>query len=373
MNDRPPNGRVPHTQFNSLGGPKVGSFGSTLRKAIKSDFGSAKAFAKVLGVSEGRVSQIASGQDDINPETLARVLNALHSVESQERVHAAWISECAPLPRFDDQRLAPEAILSEVQRLWQNGFPARGLALAKGQRQLTSDSTLWYELTSLIAKVALTLEKKAEATTVLREMEVQARKDNERTHLLTALYLKGCVLRNSDRITADQIDAVRKPALELAYGHDPDHKDEVWRQHKADLDRDFALHVLALYEFRNLPSGALPEAKKAVQRSIDATDFSSTRYLGLEVRARLEVALHEPFAAEETIESMDGVDHTDLADLAEKLDILRARIAIERGEREEAVALLSSVAEACFARMNFHHFRVADRLLARIVSERACF
>jgi|SRR5579871_1697671 len=98
----------------SLAQPKHESFGLALRAVIKEEFGTSRAFAAALGVSEGRVSQLMSGAESIAASTLEEILATFESVGRQERVHQAWIASFAPSPLQVASAQESEAVASDL-------------------------------------------------------------------------------------------------------------------------------------------------------------------------------------------------------------------------------------------------------------------
>lgn len=124
--------------------------------------------------------------------------------------------------------------------------------------------------------------------------------------------------------------------------------------------------MLEAHSRRSVATEVLQQAVAAVDRSIEAGGDQSFRYMGLEVRSRVELALGEVFKAEETLDEVEASGFSSGSDLKEKYLLGRARIAIERGERRRASKLLEETSESAFSVMNLHHHRMADTEHARL-------
>ncbi|HEY3780313.1 MAG TPA: hypothetical protein VGL56_04460 [Fimbriimonadaceae bacterium] len=352
----------------SLGKTKSESFGSALQAAVRVEFGSNKEFAKALGVSQGRVSQLIRGPEDVNTPSLVKILVAFQTRGLQERVHEAWIRQFAPLPIQAVTDLEPEKLLSTIHTLGVDGLPTRALAHAKEWRHQVDDPAAWQALTRQIVEINLRLTKVSGAVSALDEMQKRALARGDKENLMTALWMSGLVLRTLDHVTVHTLDRAHQEAVTFAEAHKPASGKalEEWETIRAVLDRDFALHVLALNERKPLKREALEEAAKLVERSIQTGTSEVFRPYGLEVKARLEAAMGQLFKAEETLAELESSGLPEGSEIREKADLTAARIKALRGERDEAEAVFEAIAEDCFERLNLHHHRVADQLLARL-------
>lgn len=353
-----------------LGAAKHERFGTALRAALRAEFGSSRAFAQALGVSEGRVSQIIGGPEDINTQTLAKVLSGFSSGALIERVHAAWMHEFAPLPDVFTESVEPDWLFREIDRLWQSGNPKRGLVIAEQQRLVAKDPHVWQELSERIALISLRLNRPGKALAVLGDMEERARRDDDRVNLLTALWMRGSALRSVEGISPRQLEEAHRRAVELASSWQPRGEGrERWQVKQMELHRDFALHALTIAERSSRAQEALVHGLRSAEQAVKMHDEGAAICLGLEVRARLEVASGQLFKAEETLDEAETLGKGGVHELWEKVRLTRARILLARGENDGAAREFRVIADECFAAANLHHFRVADQLLARLMAQ----
>lgn len=357
--------------MNSNMRPKASTqpFGVALKSAIREEFGTSKAFAAKLGITPGRVSQILKGPEDISTPTLVNILSAFSSHGIQERIHAAWVREFAPLPKTSIRDLEPDEALEKIHRLGVDGLPTRALAFAESWKAGATDPELLQALSRQVVEISLRLTRVAKAAQGLNEMKEVAAQNSEEPDIFTALWMKCLVLRALDRIPAKELLRAFEDAR--CYAESIRTKStssrEKWLKQRAILDRDFALHILALTEQRKVPQEALNLAVKLINKSIEeGPDPVFTPY-GLEMRARIEVAQGHLVKAEDTLDELQELGLPEGAELWEKAEFTRARILVERGELDEAISILERVSEDCFTRMNLHHHRKADQLLARLL------
>lgn len=343
------------------------SFGAVLRRAIQAEFGSNKAFAQALGVSPGRVSQIIGGPESVDPATLAKLLKAFSSLLNQTVVYEAWVREFAPPPVEEGLALDSEDARQQAIGLWHGDRPAEGLRLAEVHRQHVTDPQLWQELSSVALMINLRLGRRGEALKIARELEERSRADQEAGYLLTATWMRFLALRNLDRAPLKLIHRAYQDAVSLAYAREPlgDWKGR-WLAKRLELQRDFALQVLTIAERKPVDDETLAEAMQVVNATLGRWEDPAAETMGLEVRARIEVVLGQLSKAEDTLDEVESRRWHTSTELRDKANLVRARIAIERGELEEARFLLQAIADACLERGNVHHFQIADQLLAEL-------
>lgn len=205
--------------MQSLGEAKPSSFGAVLRSAIRSEFGTAKEFARALGVTEGRVSQIVSGPESVNPQTLTSILRAFHSLTLQEMVHAAWSQEFAPLP----SKLAasnPDQVIREVSGLKER-TPTRALGLLSAARSAAEEAIDWQILAEQEVFLNLRLTKHGPAYALVQTMYRRALARGDRGDMLTALWMKGNVVRNIPGVPLKSIANSHDEAVAFASAWSP--------------------------------------------------------------------------------------------------------------------------------------------------------
>ncbi|HVT12456.1 MAG TPA: helix-turn-helix transcriptional regulator [Fimbriimonadaceae bacterium] len=356
------------TKRPSLGQPKVAPFGVVLRAAIKAEFGSNREFARALGVSEGRVSQIVRGPEIPEPETLERVIGHFSTLALQDQIHRAWVAEFAPLPNWRELEFEKAEALHQIRLLEEAAFPVRALSLARLCQQHAVDPDSWQIFTERIVQLNLRLGKVSPAIAAVAEMEERARSRRENADLLTALWTRGQALRNLESITVSQLMKVHQNAMSFAESWRPKGGEPlaIWTHRKAALQRDFALHVLATHNRHPVDQEHLEAAIRSVETSMHGDDYLGY-CAGLEVRARVETAMGQIFKAEETLEELEALGNAG-PDFLEKTGLTRARIMVRRGEREAAIAFYKKLATDCFERMNLHHHRMADQELGKVLA-----
>lgn len=346
---------------------KTGTFESLLREAIQAEFGSSVAFSRALGVSRSRVSQLTGGSSPPDPTTLERILRTFSSPSWQEQIHSAWIRQFVPVPTEEIQGLDTEDGRQLASRLWLADAPEHALHVANLHRARTTDAYLWQELSGIILLVNLRLGRAGASLVVGREMIERASNSHERGHLLTALWMQGVAARNVEHVGLDKLNVLHTRALDVASAITATGE---WQRRlktkRLELMRDFALHVLKVSEHRRVPTGALEKAVASVNQAIERWDDEQAAALGLEVRARLEVALGQVVKAEETLSEIRNKKLGRFGEIDEKMELVEARIAILRGEVDRARTALQQICERCLVLGNYHHFRVADQLLAQL-------
>lgn len=356
----------------ALAAPKARSFASALKQGIKAEFGTARAFAVRLGVTEGRVSQILHGPEPVSPESLERILSAIETPALREEIHAAWIGDFAPLaaPTVapDDQ----DSVLAKVDGFMALGKPLRAQEFAKRARTEARNPELKDLLLVQIAQIDLRLGRPASALESLDELEARARASGDRTQLISSLWMRGVALRATDPLPLAAIEAAHRDATSLVGTWDPSQPGpkRFRKQFAALLARDWALAALAAYESKLAGPDALEVALRAAERSIALDVDEKFACTGLEVRARIEVAFGRIVKAEDTLDELAARGLRHGPDLVEKSDITRAKIHLARRQRDAAAHVLRLAADRSLERMDLHHHRAAERILGRLAAER---
>ncbi len=358
-----------HTQYDdSLGKAKQKSFGATLKASIGEEFGSSKAFAIAMGVSPGRVSQLVQGPEEINPQTLGKVLTVFRKSRLQERIHEAWIQEFAPIPTEKAEGLDSRVVLQQIQSVGESVSPQRALKLALAARKHESDPELWQLLSERIVHLNQRLMRTASALKALDAMEVRAKVNQEQVHAATGLWMRGNVLRGIPFVTWKQLNSSHENAVSYADATKPRSAEVLmlWREKRFQMDRDFALNVLSAVERHELTDSALETAHVALARSGEFENDPAFHYYALEVRSRLEFAGGNTMKAEDTIEQIEADGMNFCAEFPVRLGFTRAKLNILRGKREEAESELRKIARVCHEEFNLYHAAKADRELTRL-------
>ncbi len=357
--------QVKRKPLESLGQTKPEHFGEALRAAAIAEFGSGKAFAKAVGVSPGRISQIVNGREEIEATTLGKLLGTFTLPHLQERVHAAWTRQFAPRPESEDDYSDPADGLLRILALTEAGLPVRALDLARTWQVRTTNEPRWYAFSQHVVELSLRLAKVSSALAEVQNMESVAISKGDRLQMANVLWLKGLVLRNLDRATAKMLSEAHRDAVQFTEAYDI--TSQTLPGIEEQLARDFALHLVMLNERRPLPYEALRYALKLVSDSVDQGLDGVLLAHALEIRARIEIALGQATKAEDTLEEVESISVSRATDVSEATMISQAKILIARGDQDEAKSILERVAEISFSRMNLHHQDVAEQLLSRLL------
>jgi len=340
-------------------------FGVVLRRAIKAEYGSQREFARALGVTEGRVSQLVGGSALTEAATLRRLLPLFGSAGWQTALHEAWVAEF--LPTESAEALDGEAACRRGLELWSHNRPRQGLLILEEARRRENRPAVWLELSTTAMMVNMRIGRSGLALAMSREIAHKAKQVGETGSLLTCLWLRSLALRNVESAPLDLVSRAYQQAADLAFTHQPRSADRgIWQGKRLQLLRDFGLQVLTANLRKPVAGEHFDEASRRVQRSLNGWEDPLERAMTLEVRARLEVTQRQLVKAEETLYEIRSMRTQ--AELAEKTGLTRAAILIARGEIDEAIARIAAIADQCLAKTNLHHFRVADRMLAGLVA-----
>ncbi|MBS1714910.1 MAG: hypothetical protein JST30_11305 [Armatimonadetes bacterium] len=352
----------------SLGQAKAKPFGIVLRDAIKEEFGTNLEFARAAGKTQGRISQVINGPEFPDANTLSWVLETFVSFKLRERIREAWVRDFAA-PRLDSDWLdGGDAVLSRINELAEQD-PRLALRFAEQLRTRLDDPEAWQQATERVVHLRLRLASPGTAAVVISEMERQATVRDDPLDLLTSLWMRGNVLRNLENVPADTLLKTHQKAVQFADAFTPSDRSgrERWLNRKAQMDRDFALHMLSFHERKPLSEHDLQLALRAVEDSIRDGDDPAFYYMGMEVRARVELAIGWVVKAEDSIDEIraQGLKHG--TEVIEKTELTRAKILIARNEKERALERLVKISAYCLERTNLHHYRTADQLILRLV------
>lgn len=356
-------------EVEGLAPAKAEPFAAAFKAAVNEEFGTARELAKALGTSEGNLSQFIDPKKEMKGSSLTKILSAFSSPALQERVHAAWVNEYAPLPESEEMLADPERLLGGIHALNAAGNPVRALALARRGRDGFADAHFRQRFSEQVAQISLRLTRPGEALEEVKAIERRAREAQDPGGILTALWMKGNVLRHLDFISAEQVVDVYRTARDYALNWRPKSPEGLFlrRLKLSELDRDHALHVLALASRHHAPGDLLARAQEAAERAQERALDETTARISLEIRARVECASGLHFKAEETLDELHEADLSPALEMAEKTALTWAKVRAARGETDEAAAILRRVSRHCFGRMDLHHTHSADRLLAKLL------
>jgi tetratricopeptide (TPR) repeat protein len=352
-------------QEPALAVPKVEPFGDALRSAIKREFRFAKELAKAMGVTEGWVSQLVNGKEHASPQTLEDILSCFKTLAIRESLHAAWVADVARFEIDDGRTWNVIELQQEIELLVEAGQINRALQTVNLQRSSTTDPVMWQNMTERVAQLSLRLGRTAPAYLAIEEMRKEAMVRSDRMDLLTALWMKGTVLRLIDTSSVQVLMGAHKDAADYAQSWMPDEAKgkALWMNRRTSLLRDFALNVLALHDRRKLGGDALHKALEAAEKAISSSQSDHELCLALEVRGRIQAELGDVFNADETLEELLERGTANAPELDVKSLLTQARIHEQRKEKDAAIDALTRASEWCVENSDVHHLRVADQRL----------
>jgi transcriptional regulator with XRE-family HTH domain len=346
------------------------SFGDALRAAIKIEFGTQEAFAEAPFVDKSRISQLISGREIPTPQTLDRILRTFSDLDLQDRVHAAWIRSCAPLPGAEDLRDYGEEIILQIRKLIDHGNPLRALEIAYARRQFESPrNPLWLRLSEEIIEAHMKLREYGTALRRLDEVKARATELQDMGGLVTVAWMRSTTFRAMDLPKQTQANAALGEAMQLMGAWRPQSEGDqtLYQNRKTALLRDTGLG--ALYEAGNGPMD--PElyklASDSIEKSMGVMESTPIELAGRQLQMRVELAAGHIFKAEELLEELAS-DPRVTSNLEKAIQQqVRAEIALARGEREEAIDLLEDISRTMLKRMNLHWQGRMQRTLAMAV------
>jgi transcriptional regulator with XRE-family HTH domain len=346
------------------------SFGDALRAAIKIEFRTQVAFAEAMFVDKSRISQLISGREIPTPQTLDRILRAFSDLGLQDRIHAAWIRSCAPLPGAENLRDYGEELIPQIRRLIDHGNPLRALEIAYARRQLESPrNPFWLRLSEEIIEAHMKLREYGTALLRLEEVKDRATELQDMGGLVTAAWMKSTTFRAMDMPRQTQANAALREAMQLMGAWKPQSEGdrELYQNRKTALLRDTGLG--ALYEAGNgqMDSELYKLATNSIEKSMGVMESTPIELAGRQLQMRVELAAGHIFKAEELLEELAS-DPRVTSNLERAIQQqVRAEIALARGERELAIELLEDISRTMLKRMNLHWQGRMQRTLAMAV------
>lgn len=347
---------------------KPQSFGATVRAAIKAEFGTNQDFARHLGVSKGRISQIIRGPETIGHEALERVLRGFSSSAWQQSIQAAWVRDFIRIEQHPEESLELDELLLKIHHLNASGLPYQAIQLAEEQRQLVGDLIAWTSLTVQIIQTSLRVGQTSKATENVIELQRRAMEWNEVDHLFAARWLKGLVLQSLPRMRVRETYEFHRETLR--FGETNLQNQGVVSENLlpmvASLERDIALFLTKRFEKGEIDQEAVKAANARIDRSIQLGESESFKAYGLEARSRYFAAIGKVAAAEDALDELESVGLQDGSDLWEKSQITKAKILTHRGESEEALHLYHEISLRALEKVNLHHHFAAEMLASSL-------
>lgn len=347
------------------------AFCGVLREAIRSEFGSSKAFARHVGISESRTSQLLSGQEIASAPTLEYLLDAFSSVAVQARIQEAWVRSYAPSPveRIDHRDGPTYAIcfLDSIPALTASGRSRPALRTVENLAVSVGDQDIRFRLARAAVELALVLDMPVKARQWARTLAGEAKRAQELGWVAWGLYLDMTVSRATALTSpGGAVKAYREFQTFLA-AWDPSSDDG--RAIRCDLRgaaiRDQALTALTLFERNPGYADALRDAVSRLDRFVGPGIDPVGQPIFLEVSGRLHLALGHIGETEDRWEGAETFKRHMAPMQAIKADILRGQIMVANGNRHGAEFHLLRTLDRAYDLDDLHHARVIERLLVR--------
>lgn len=355
--------------YASLELAKPASFGSVLREAIKSEFGSNSEFAKCLGISKGRVSQIICGPETIGAESLGKILSALESETWRREVLSAWTHDFVVV---EERRVEPfefEIALQRAEQLTGRFLPRQVIELVHTQRQFHHNLREWAQLTVQLIYAAQRLCEMALAAENVLEMMRRAEAANDNEVLFTALWLKAIVLQSLPNSAPEEIWSILRQTYSLVERERSRSRAarQNWNPRLAALERDTALFFIKQVDQKRLSKSNLDKVQQRIPESIRLGNDPGFQYYGLEVLARYWLAMEEPSRTEDVLDELAALPLRHGSDLKEKMALSRARLLEFEGKTDEAILLYQTMSQEALCRSNIHHNRLIQNCLSKLI------
>ncbi len=355
--------------LGSLESSKPTSFAFTLRTAIKTEFATGKNFANKLEVTEGRVSQILSGEI-VSPYTLDLILRCFESFSNRKVIYDAWLSTFAPSPVLSggssDDHIS--RLITEANSLKAAGKASALISALEAALSETSNTLLRFMILEEAANTSLYLGRTSNALQVIETLQLEATTLGERGWIAKSLYLKANASRTMRPTNPKLIVKCHEDAI--SYAKSFSNESAMCRLLVDSLERDRALTVAILAQGKHVDENLFTATVSAVNEGITRTDDLAGRLLWLEAKVRLLLSRNELFGAEETLEHITGLKAIEPADFNAKEQISRATLLMARGQLEEAESILMKALDESLSIDNLHHSGRIDRLLSKILAAR---
>lgn len=360
----------PGDEFGSLGSAKDIPFGVLLRRAIDQEFGSQKAFAVQMGLSEGRVSQIIGDRAEIKPGTLDQILQAFPSFAHKDALYKAWLQTFTS---------PPEGLLESATAEWDQDFVDQAdgvLACGKARFALRVlnhicsrgfDGELTYRALEKQINVLLLLGRYAEAARVAGKIYYIGRHHGDANWIVRGHWLEFLAASASPFASLKEV-----------YG--------LWGRARSVLTTWTPTSLSAKAEKRHVGFGIMRDAAIAFDRLQSGTGHSNellsamdaqlkkvnddwaphARALVLEVQGRLAFSLGQLSRAEDLLDEALGSGSIVSYDHQLKTAILHGRILCARKGFEQARSIFDWAIERSMDICSLHHVQRIDRLVVAL-------
>ncbi len=339
-----------------------------LRELIARHFASHRAFAMVVSLSPGRVSQIVGGLDaSLSYASASQLIGAFKGSSERDRLYEAWIRTYAPpIQRFESDEV--ECVLSNISNRIADGelrtviAELRGL---QGHHDSCDNHRVSVEVGVPLVELLYLSDRRIEGIALARKLSEVAKTLGEPILIADTLRLAALGLRHV-RLEGPNGAIVAFEHLHSFLRAQPDYlyrTDRSWQDHQASFARDYALLGWELLrqsgssmEFAEHGlAGVLGQMKRQADRSTNALEFG--------VAARLYGALGDPDRAWRALEKARNNDRspdTSIANVSLLLD--SARIYSVAGETNLANETIERVLDLADAQGYLHYHREAIRL-----------
>ncbi|MBN9500847.1 MAG: hypothetical protein BGO01_00940 [Armatimonadetes bacterium 55-13] len=348
------------------------AFCAALREAIRTEFGSSKAFAGHVGISESRTSQILSGAEITTAPTLEYLLSAFPNVATQARIQEAWVRSYAPSPvekteRHETSDFA-ERFLASIPGLMAQGRTRPALRTVEELAGRVQDRALWFRLAQTAAELALVLDMPYKARSWGEKLLSEAKRTQDLTWVAKSLYVAMTVSRASECSSPTEMVRRFEDFQGFIASWSPVSADS--RTVRADLKgayiRDRALTVLALHGCKYGDKVALEDVTSHLDQFIDPGMHPIGRAIFLEVSGRLHLALGNVTTAEDRWEESQVLrGHMSLMQEL-KANILCGQLLVAKGNAEGAKLHLVASLDKAYNLDDLHHARSIEVLLTQI-------
>lgn len=353
----------------SLESSKPSSFAFTLKSEIKSEFGTNKNFAKKLAVTEGRVSQILSGEI-VSPYTLDLILRCFSSLARRQTLYDSWERSFAPRPvlSFEASSDHIEQLVGEANSLKATGKARQLVQALESTLGQVADVRLRFMILEEAAATSLYLGRTANALRLIDVLQHGAGCLDEKGWIGKALYLRANAIRTMTPISQKLVLKSHEDAI--SYARSYSEYSTTCRLLVESLERDRALTISLLGDGKSIDESLVNSTLASLDRGISRTEDIAGRLLWLEARIRLLLAAGKTFEAEETFEEIDSIRGDETADFSAKEKISRGNYLLARGETEEAELILLAALDECLQTDNLHHRSRLESLLSKILAVR---
>lgn len=355
----------------SLAKPKP-TFGEALRTAIKAEFGTNKAFAERLRVSEGRVSQMIKGPESITAQSLDEILRCFTSLSRQQAIYEAWLETFAPCPLARLTRSESEdqahKLLAELDPLVTSGQARQSLTALEVLRTPLKDLELRFWVLRAITETSMYLRRSEQAQRASSELRRQAQSAGDPEWIGRALWLEAIVAKNSPSTTfgmkAKRLDEAMMFVSAWNPADGPNR--ELARQMRSAVSRDRVIALIDLNERKPIDEVQFEQALQGLNTTLGREMSNANKALYLEVKARLLLAMNDIEGCEESLDEVYLSKGFVSYDHDSKTAILQGQLFMTRNIPQKATDVLETGLDRCYAADDLHHAGIIEGQLSRM-------